>query len=295
MNLMHLVRAFQVRGHQMANLDPLGLMPIRGHPQDLELRSYGFSEADLDREFDLGYLQNMKGFLGAERGRVTLRYLYNRLKEAAGTNTYEGYLADEVRQRVDQVDDRLRLKKSLPTVNADLAVEMQQKRRTKPLVPTPSDDSETPLIDNRFQKLFSDKDFQIDRASDEYKALHPAGSTAQNRLQDSDDEMFESVENVNDDDSNDEHDQAGEQRQPSMFEMKSGWDVSNVIGRRKRSSSNGPAKASVSDKLLDENRNAEVAPDEPRPTVGDRESRIGSSSRRGGRQQNGGKKRQRTR
>jgi 2-oxoglutarate dehydrogenase E1 component len=47
-----LVRAFRVRGHLHANLDPLGLEPPRDH-EELDPRSYGFADADLDRRIFL--------------------------------------------------------------------------------------------------------------------------------------------------------------------------------------------------------------------------------------------------
>jgi 2-oxoglutarate dehydrogenase E1 component len=43
-----LIRAYRVRGHLLANLDPLGLNPPEPHPE-LEPSSYGFEEGDLDR------------------------------------------------------------------------------------------------------------------------------------------------------------------------------------------------------------------------------------------------------
>ncbi len=69
----------QVRGHLLAKLDPLGLLPPRPDHEDLRLETYGFSEADLDREVDVsavGETLNMKGFLDRERGKVTLRKIY---------------------------------------------------------------------------------------------------------------------------------------------------------------------------------------------------------------------------
>lgn len=63
--LAHLIRAYQVRGHETAVLDPLALRnrPISAIPE-LDYRSYGFTEADLDRPFDLTGVEGLKGFLG---------------------------------------------------------------------------------------------------------------------------------------------------------------------------------------------------------------------------------------
>lgn len=47
--LDQLVRAFRVRGHMSAQLDPLGLP--RPEPPELQPASYGFSDADLERRF----------------------------------------------------------------------------------------------------------------------------------------------------------------------------------------------------------------------------------------------------
>ena len=46
--VLMLIRAYRVRGHLMADLDPLGLVKREQHPE-LDYRSYGFAEADLDR------------------------------------------------------------------------------------------------------------------------------------------------------------------------------------------------------------------------------------------------------
>lgn len=48
MRVMMLIRAFRLRGHLEANLDPLELVKVEPH-SDLDPRSYGFEEADTDR------------------------------------------------------------------------------------------------------------------------------------------------------------------------------------------------------------------------------------------------------
>ena len=52
-----LVRAYQVRGHHVADLDPLGIMDpdLSDHvPPELELSHFGFTERDLDKQITLG-------------------------------------------------------------------------------------------------------------------------------------------------------------------------------------------------------------------------------------------------
>ncbi|SFG45803.1 2-oxoglutarate dehydrogenase E1 component [Palleronia marisminoris] len=52
-----LIRAYRIRGHLAADLDPLGLRDVGDHPE-LNYKTYGFSESDLDRKI---YLDNVLG------------------------------------------------------------------------------------------------------------------------------------------------------------------------------------------------------------------------------------------
>ncbi len=54
-----LIRAYRVRGHLEAKLDPLGLTPPKPHPE-LDPRTYGFSEADMDRNIYINYVLGME-------------------------------------------------------------------------------------------------------------------------------------------------------------------------------------------------------------------------------------------
>jgi 2-oxoglutarate dehydrogenase E1 component len=69
---LQLIRAYRVRGHLEADLDPLGL-ERRGPYPELDYRSYGFTETDLDREI---FLNNV-----FDRERAHLREIISILRE----------------------------------------------------------------------------------------------------------------------------------------------------------------------------------------------------------------------
>ena len=52
-----LIRAYRIRGHLEADLDPLGLEEMLPHPE-LRYETYGFTEADLDRPI---FIDNVLG------------------------------------------------------------------------------------------------------------------------------------------------------------------------------------------------------------------------------------------
>ena len=54
-----LIRAYRIRGHLQANLDPLGLNPRVENPE-LDPASYGFSEEDFDRPIFLDYVLGLE-------------------------------------------------------------------------------------------------------------------------------------------------------------------------------------------------------------------------------------------
>src|SRR5690606_17003525 len=55
-----MIRAYRMRGHLRANLDPLGLTIPPGDASELDPSSYGFTEADYDRPIFLDYVLGLE-------------------------------------------------------------------------------------------------------------------------------------------------------------------------------------------------------------------------------------------
>jgi 2-oxoglutarate dehydrogenase E1 component len=54
-----LIRAYRIRGHFHAKLDPLGLEPPKDH-EELDPRTYGFTEADYDRKIFIDHVLGLE-------------------------------------------------------------------------------------------------------------------------------------------------------------------------------------------------------------------------------------------
>eukprot|EP00612_Vaucheria_litorea_P005795 CAMPEP_0171464818 /NCGR_PEP_ID=MMETSP0945-20130129/8029_1 /TAXON_ID=109269 /ORGANISM="Vaucheria litorea, Strain CCMP2940" /LENGTH=956 /DNA_ID=CAMNT_0011992071 /DNA_START=277 /DNA_END=3147 /DNA_ORIENTATION=+ len=87
LGLSYLIRAYQVRGHEAAKLDPLNLHNWRPQapPPELDPKFHGFEPQDMDRVLNLmgrssggmvGYLEEL-----TQAPRVTLRQVVNRLEQ----------------------------------------------------------------------------------------------------------------------------------------------------------------------------------------------------------------------
>ena len=96
-----IIRAYRIRGHLVADLDPLGLRDQKLHPE-LDPRSYGFTEADMDRPI---FIDNVLGLTHASMrqiidivkrtycGTFTLQYMHISNPEQASwlKERIEGY------------------------------------------------------------------------------------------------------------------------------------------------------------------------------------------------------------
>jgi 2-oxoglutarate dehydrogenase E1 component len=96
-----IIRAYRIRGHLVADLDPLGMRSETPHPE-LDPRSYGFAEADMDRPI---FIDNVLGLTHASMreildivkrtycGTFALQYMHISDPEQAGwlKERIEGY------------------------------------------------------------------------------------------------------------------------------------------------------------------------------------------------------------
>jgi 2-oxoglutarate dehydrogenase E1 component len=71
--VMELINAYRVRGHLIADIDPLHALPVKYHPE-LDIETYGLTIWDLDREFITDGLAN--------RNNMTLREILDVLQRA---------------------------------------------------------------------------------------------------------------------------------------------------------------------------------------------------------------------
>lgn len=115
MKLMLLIRAYQVRGHVLAKIDPLELM-TRERPPELQIETYGFATADLDREFFLsGKL--LSGILSGSKAKRTLREIIAIMEQTyCGSigveymHIQDRFRANWIRERFE-TDDKYKLPK----------------------------------------------------------------------------------------------------------------------------------------------------------------------------------------
>jgi len=114
LGISYLIRAYQSRGHEMANLDPLGIHAFRSKtpPRELDYQHHGFTEADLDRPLNMlgtstggntGYLE----ILGKQKTNMTLRQIVDNLKKAYCSSLGVEYTHMTTEERCNWIRDQV--------------------------------------------------------------------------------------------------------------------------------------------------------------------------------------------
>lgn len=109
-----LIHAYRVRGHLLANLDPLGLEPKDIHPE-LEPATYGFDAADYDKEIVLG------GVLGMQR--ASLRTILDVLR-----STYCGTVGVEF-MHIQYPDQKQWIQSRIEGARGHFSIEAEQQKK----------------------------------------------------------------------------------------------------------------------------------------------------------------------
>ena len=105
-----MVRAYRVRGHLIANLDPLGIETNAYHPE-LDPATYGFTDADMDREIFLD------GSLGIKKAK--LREIVSILRQTYCGNIGVEFMHIQYPEQKDWIQRRFETDRGNFTLNPD--------------------------------------------------------------------------------------------------------------------------------------------------------------------------------
>jgi 2-oxoglutarate dehydrogenase E1 component len=107
-----LINMYRVRGHLLANLDPLGRRDPSTHPE-LDITHYDLSIWDLDREFPIGSLG--AGRLG--RTRMTLREILGVLRDAYARTVGVEYMHIQEPDQKEWIQERVEVPEPEPAAD----------------------------------------------------------------------------------------------------------------------------------------------------------------------------------
>ncbi|MBC6439040.1 MAG: 2-oxoglutarate dehydrogenase E1 component [Rhodospirillales bacterium] len=112
--ILMMIRAYRVRGHLAANLDPLGIEGSRHHPE-LDPKSYGFTEEDYGREF---FVDGVLGFQ-----RATLQQILD-----AARKTYCGTIGVEF-MHIQSPQEKSWIQRKFEGTRSDAELGPEEKKR----------------------------------------------------------------------------------------------------------------------------------------------------------------------
>ncbi|GAA6050053.1 hypothetical protein NBRC10513_001364 [Rhodotorula toruloides] len=111
MKVQLLVRAFQVRGHHIAALDPLNMQQAdldASTPSELTIEHYGWTEKDLDKEIELG-AGILPRFKSAGTDKMTLRQIIDTCKKTYCGSIGIQYIHIPNRDQCDWIRERIEI------------------------------------------------------------------------------------------------------------------------------------------------------------------------------------------
>lgn len=98
--VIDLIFAYRNLGHLQANIDPLGLYPGVNNPM-LELSYYGFTDADLNKVFDVGT------YAGLKKTRASLKEIYESLRKVYCHSIGFEYLHISQLEEIEWLQERI--------------------------------------------------------------------------------------------------------------------------------------------------------------------------------------------
>lgn len=174
--------------------------------------------------------------------------LYNKIQVVSKPQEYKKWRKEQIQAKVKEAQaNRITIQKRLPKVNRKLAEQIIAKsKKRKDIEPTTIQQYANPLGDDRFSKMFTSDEFQVDVTSDTYKQLHPttAKPTAEQLEEDfdsdqesivEDDEQFQLVDEELEgrpsdaSTSEDDDDEPVARKQPKLYALNEEQDISNIM------------------------------------------------------------------
>ncbi len=110
-----LIRAYRVRGHLLAQLDPLGIEVRESHPE-LAHEHYGFTDADMDRQIFIG------GWLGMES--ASLRQIIEALRQTYSRNIGIEYMHIQSLEQKEWLEAQMESTRSIPVLSRDEKIKL---------------------------------------------------------------------------------------------------------------------------------------------------------------------------
>ncbi len=117
--VLQLINAYRVRGHQVANLDPLGLMEREQVP-DLELEYHSLSEADFDATFNTGSM-----FIGKDE--ATLREIVDACRQTYCASLGAEYMHIVNTEEKRWIQQRLESVRAKPKLNVEERIHLLER------------------------------------------------------------------------------------------------------------------------------------------------------------------------